>query len=128
MKKKIEIVVIMLFISLLITSCGGSIESRIQGKWKLVGSKTPTESTMTPVSFDRTYYFKKGSFLDLGGDASTDNVDWSAARSYSFKDKRTIVLDGYAYRIYFKDGMMQMVDDNSSSGLSGTEWYYKRVK
>lgn len=121
-------ILLMSSIVLFLASCGGSIESRIQGKWKLVGSKTPSEATMTPVDFDRVYFFKKGQFLDIAGEAFEDKVDWSAARSYSFKDKRTIVLDGYAYRIYFKDGMMQMVDDNSGSGLSGTEWYYRRVK
>ncbi len=127
MKKNIGVVIIAAIV-LLLASCGGSIESRMQGKWELAGTKSKSETKMSPASYESIYFFKKGKFKYFGSKASITDVDWETASTYTFKDDRTVVIDGYAYRIYFSGGKMQMIDDNPTSGLYRTVWYYKRMK
>jgi len=126
--KKSTVFLLIATVVLFLSSCGGSIESRMQGKWELVGTKSKSETKMSPASYESIYFFKKGKFKYFGSKDSVTDVDWETASSYTFKDDRTVVIDGYAYRIYFSGGKMQMIDDNPSSGLYRTTWYYKRMK
>lgn len=135
--KRTTNILILCIAALLISSCGGSVKSKIVGKWRWVSIESLKTNDPIKMDDEELYLiFKDGQYLYHNASTSSSE-DWTKATPYKIdnKSKRLSIMSQGGdyelehYTVKFKGiNTLLLTNDDAGSVTYQSIWTLKRAK
>ncbi len=134
--KRITSILIVSTTILLLNSCGGSLDSKLQGKWQWLAAEKADGSEPLSMTGQQYFLFKGGKYLYLDYSSGDATENWDT-NSLPYKlDSKTKLLtimstDGHSelkhYKVGFKDKNTLLLTVDDAGEFYGEVWRFKKM-
>jgi len=134
--KRITSILIVSISILLLSSCGGGIDSKLQGKWQWISAESTDGTEPLAMTGQQYFLFKKGKYLYMDYSSVDVREDWDAnALPYEInKDSKVMTIWSADkskalkhYKVDFKDKNTLLLTVDDSGEFYGEVWKFKRM-
>lgn len=130
--------ILMVGITLLfLSSCGGGIENKIQGKWQWISAESSDGTEPLAMTGQQYFLFKKGKYLYMDYSGLDVREDWDAnSLPYEINTETKVITIWSAdkttalkhYKISFKDKNTLLLTVDDAGEFYGEIWKFKKMK